>query len=63
MFLDEARIAAQLHHPNIIQMHELGKLEGSIFIAMEYVDGRRPAEDPPGGGRSGPRRVPYGIAA
>jgi len=39
MFLDEARIAAQLHHPNIIQLYELGKLEGSIFIAMEFVEG------------------------
>lgn len=39
MFLDEARIAAQLHHPNVIQVFELGKLQGSIFIAMEYVEG------------------------
>jgi serine/threonine-protein kinase len=39
MFLDEARIAAQLHHPNIVQVRELGKLEDSIFLAMEYVEG------------------------
>ncbi len=39
MFLDEARIAAQLHHENVIQLFELGKLEDSIFIAMEFVDG------------------------
>jgi len=39
MFLDEARIASQLHHPNIITVYELGHLEGSIFIAMEYVEG------------------------
>ncbi|MBX5482744.1 MAG: protein kinase [Myxococcaceae bacterium] len=39
MFLDEARIAAQLDHPNVVQVHELGKLEESIFIAMEFVDG------------------------
>ncbi|MBX7112744.1 MAG: protein kinase [Myxococcaceae bacterium] len=39
MFLDEARIAAQLHHPNIIQVYELGSLEGSIFLAMEFVEG------------------------
>jgi serine/threonine protein kinase len=39
MFLDEARIAAQLDHPNIIQVHELGKLEQAIFIAMEFVEG------------------------
>ncbi|MCP3097770.1 protein kinase, partial [Myxococcus sp. K15C18031901] len=39
MFLDEARIAAQLHHPNIVQVHELGKEGDNIFIAMEYVEG------------------------
>lgn len=39
MFLDEARIAAQLDHPNIVHTFELGKLEDTIFIAMEYVEG------------------------
>jgi serine/threonine-protein kinase len=39
MFLDEARISAQLHHENIIRLFELGKLEDSIFIEMEFVDG------------------------
>ncbi|MHB8872246.1 MAG: serine/threonine protein kinase [Myxococcaceae bacterium] len=39
MFLDEARIAAQLHHANIIQVHELGKLGEAIFICMEYLEG------------------------
>lgn len=39
MFLDEARIAAQLHHPNIAEVYELGRLDGSTFIAMEWVDG------------------------
>ncbi|WP_386963577.1 serine/threonine-protein kinase [Archangium violaceum] len=39
MFLDEARIAAQLHHPNIVQLFGLGKIGESIFIAMEYLEG------------------------
>jgi len=39
MFLDEARIAAQLHHPNIVRVHELGKLDEAIFISMEFVEG------------------------
>jgi eukaryotic-like serine/threonine-protein kinase len=39
MLLDEARIAAQLTHPNIVQIYELGRDGGSYFIAMEYVDG------------------------
>ncbi|HUJ25800.1 MAG TPA: serine/threonine-protein kinase [Myxococcales bacterium] len=40
MFLNEARLAAQLNHPNIIQIHDLGKVDDSYFIAMEYLFGR-----------------------
>ncbi|HVK75252.1 MAG TPA: serine/threonine-protein kinase [Kofleriaceae bacterium] len=39
MFLDEARLAARLTHPNIVHIYELGSVDGSFFIAMEYVDG------------------------
>jgi serine/threonine protein kinase len=39
MFLDEARIAAALHHPSIVELYELGHLEGATFISMEWVDG------------------------
>jgi serine/threonine protein kinase len=39
MFLDEARLAAQLQHPNIAQVHDIGKLAGSFFFTMEYVHG------------------------
>ncbi|MCP3099963.1 serine/threonine protein kinase [Myxococcus sp. K15C18031901] len=40
MFLNEARLAAQLNHPNVVQIHDLGKIAESYFIAMEYVAGR-----------------------
>jgi serine/threonine protein kinase len=40
MFVDEAKMVAGLTHPNIVQIHDLGKLEKSYFIAMEYVHGR-----------------------
>src|SRR5206468_7532230 len=40
MFVDEARIAAQLSHANIVQVIELGKHEENFFIAMEYISGR-----------------------
>lgn len=39
MFLDEARYAARLTHPNIVHIYELGQFEESYFIAMEFVDG------------------------
>src|SRR5687768_5967277 len=40
MFLGEAKLAAQLAHPNIVQIFDLGQIEESYFIAMEYVAGR-----------------------
>src|SRR6185369_12110333 len=40
MFVDEAKIAAQLNHANIAQIYELGKIEGQLFIAMEFVHGK-----------------------
>ena len=39
MFLDEARLAARLAHPNICQVFELGEVDGQYFIAMEHVAG------------------------
>src|SRR5687767_2047718 len=39
MFLDEARVAAQFTHPNIIQVFDFGEEGGRYFIAMEYARG------------------------
>jgi serine/threonine protein kinase len=39
MFLDEARVAANLNHPNIAQTYEISEAEGVPLIAMEYVNG------------------------
>ena len=39
MFLNEARLAANLNHPNIVQLFEMGEADGAPFIAMEYVPG------------------------
>ena len=39
MFLDEARLAASLHHTNIAQVHDIGQEQGEYFFAMDYVHG------------------------
>jgi serine/threonine protein kinase/ABC-type branched-subunit amino acid transport system substrate-binding protein len=39
MFLDEARLASRLNHPNIIPIYDLGLAEGSYYICMEYLPG------------------------
>jgi hypothetical protein len=39
LFLDEARLAASLDHPNIVQIHDLGRAGDQYYIAMEYIDG------------------------
>jgi serine/threonine protein kinase len=39
MFLDEARIAARLHHPHVVEIHDLGDDDGVLFMVMEYVEG------------------------
>ncbi len=38
-FLEEARLAARLHHPNIVEVLELGEVGGLPYMAMEYVPG------------------------
>ena len=39
MFLDEARLAASLHHHHIVQVHDVGREGADYFFAMEYVHG------------------------
>ena len=39
MFLDEARIAAAVHHPNVTEVYELGEEGRVLYLAMEWVNG------------------------
>jgi serine/threonine protein kinase len=39
MFIDEARLAARLEHPNIVRTYEFGEVDGQYFSAMEYLPG------------------------
>ena len=39
MLISEATVSAALHHSNVVQVYDLGEVDGLPFIAMEYVDG------------------------
>lgn len=39
-FLDEANLLVRLSHPNIVQVHELGREGHTLFLAIEYLDGQ-----------------------
>jgi eukaryotic-like serine/threonine-protein kinase len=60
MFLNEARITAQVHHPNVITILELGVEDTEPFIAMELLEGRSFAEVRQEAAERG-QRVPLGI--
>lgn len=40
MFIDEASIASKLQHANVVQIYDFNQIEGSYYIAMEYVNGK-----------------------
>ena len=40
MFINEAKVAVELEHPNVCQIYELGRLGQSHYIAMEYIAGQ-----------------------
>src|SRR5688572_19360453 len=39
MFLEEARVMARLHHPNIVDVFEVDTVDGVPYIAIEYING------------------------
>lgn len=39
MFMNEAKILGMLHHPNVVQAYDFGEDNGTLFLALEYVDG------------------------
>ena len=40
LFLNEAKIAGRLTHPNIVQVLDVGEVDGALYLAMEYVRGK-----------------------
>jgi eukaryotic-like serine/threonine-protein kinase len=39
MFLDEARLAARIHHPNVVPILEIGQSQQGYFVVMDYIEG------------------------
>src|SRR3984957_7412716 len=39
MFLDEAALAAKIHHPNVAEILDLGEQDDTLYIVMEWVEG------------------------
>jgi serine/threonine protein kinase len=58
MFLDEARVAATLDHPNIVQIYDVGHVENEYFIAMEYLRGHNLIEIVRAGAKLGYSKPP-----
>ena len=50
-FLREAQAAARLSHPNIVQIYDVGELDGRPYFVMEYVEGQTVAQHLHGRGR------------
>jgi len=62
MFVDEAKIALKLNHPNIVQVFDFGQVGDTFFLAMEYVEGMdvlRLAQH----AREAGRRIPFGLCS
>ncbi len=62
MFLNEARLASRINHPNVVDILDLGQEGEDYFIAMEYLDGRSLA-DIEDASRARGELVPVGAAA
>ena len=54
-FVQEAKAASALNHPNIIHIYDIDEAEGELYIAMEYVAGQDagPGDRAPGAAASG----------
>jgi eukaryotic-like serine/threonine-protein kinase len=63
MFLDEARVAASVHHPNVCEIFDLGEESGTLYLAMEWVNGDSVARILKPGGVREAQRVNVRVAA
>src|SRR6516225_9665163 len=62
MFLDEARLAARIRHPNVVPTLDVVATQGELFLVMEYVQGESLSQLVKAASRLG-ERVPVRVAA
>ena len=62
MFVDEAKLAMRLNHPNIVQVYAFEQVKEEFLLAMEFVDGLDLGRLLSAAKRKG-RRIPYAVAA
>lgn len=61
MFLEEAQLASQIHHANVVATHDLGDHEGTLYLVMEWVDGEPLSEIIARAPRQGGIPLPIGV--
>ncbi|HEX6272779.1 MAG TPA: serine/threonine-protein kinase [Polyangiaceae bacterium] len=61
MFLEEAQLASQIHHANVVATHDLGDHDGTLYLVMEWVDGEPLSEIITRAGRQGGIPLPIGV--
>ncbi|MFV8751348.1 serine/threonine-protein kinase [Nannocystaceae bacterium ST9] len=61
MFLDEARIAARIHHPHVVEILDLGESEGGYYMVMEFIEGENLAALVRALARSPEQRLPIAV--
>ncbi len=62
MFLDEARVASMIHHPNVVPVVDVVEAEGELFLVMNYIDSATVAKLRHAAGKA-KQRIPPAIAA
>ncbi|MBL8213821.1 MAG: protein kinase [Bryobacterales bacterium] len=60
-FVQEAKAASALNHPNIVTIHEIGQDQGMDFLVMEWVDGQTLEQVVPGTGLRVPELLRLGV--
>ena len=60
MFLDEARLAARIHHPNVVPIQEVGESDLGYYLVMDYIEGDTLARVLAKAAKAN-GRVPYGV--